>query len=280
MEYFGLTDKGRVRPTNQDIFQIEAREDNQTALLVVCDGMGGANAGNVASRFAAQSFIESAGDALNGTLDETARQNLLTQALKQANETVFSLAGRQPEFRGMGTTLVAALIQGDCATVINVGDSRAYRFDGEAMHQISEDHSYVEEMRRRGKITEADARTHPQKNLITRAVGVEPCVEGDLFEVRLNEKDMLLLCSDGLTGMAEDSRIAEVLANAPTLELAGDALLQLALDGGGRDNITVIVVDMRSDMPCDEDWNVSKIGDDEDIDDALDGTLQTLRVIQ
>ncbi|WP_418127244.1 Stp1/IreP family PP2C-type Ser/Thr phosphatase [Agathobaculum butyriciproducens] len=239
MEYFGLTDKGRVRPTNQDIFQIEAREDNQTALLVVCDGMGGANAGNVASRFAAQSFIESAGDALSGTLDETARQNLLTQALKQANETVFSLAGRQPEFRGMGTTLVAALIQGDCATVINVGDSRAYRFDGEAMHQISEDHSYVEEMRRRGKITEADARTHSQKNLITRAVGVEPCVEGDLFEVRLNEKDMLLLCSDGLTGMAEDSRIAEVLANAPTLELAGDALLQLALDGGGRDNITV-----------------------------------------
>ena len=250
MEYFGLTDKGRVRPTNQDIFQIEAREDNQTALLVVCDGMGGANAGNVASRFAAQSFIESAGDALSGTLDETARQNLLTQALKQANETVFSLAGRQPEFRGMGTTLVAALIQGDCATVINVGDSRAYRFDGEAMHQISEDHSYVEEMRRRGKITEADARTHPQKNLITRAVGVEPCVEGDLFEVRLKRnaegvvklgmlKPMLLLCSDGLTGMAEDSRIAEVLANAPTLELAGDALLQLALDGGGRDNITV-----------------------------------------
>ena len=134
-----------MRPTNQDIFQIEAREDNRTALLVVCDGMGGANAGNVASRFAAQSFIESVGDALSGTLDETARQNLLTQALKQANETVFSLAGRQPEFRGMGTTLVAALIQGDCATVINVGDSRAYRFDGEAMHQISEDHSYVEE---------------------------------------------------------------------------------------------------------------------------------------
>ena len=217
MEYFGLTDKGRVRPTNQDIFQIEAREDNQTALLVVCDGMGGANAGNVASRFAAQSFIESAGDALSGTLDETARQNLLTQALKQANETVFSLAGRQPEFRGMGTTLVAALIQGDCATVINVGDSRAYRFDGEAMHQISEDHSYVEEMRRRGKITEADARTHPQKNLITRAVGVEPHAEGDLFEVRLTEKDMLLLCSDGLTNMVlvEPGRIRVERADCP-----------------------------------------------------------------
>mgnify|MGYP001120715057 FL=1 len=239
MKACGITDVGLQRHENQDTFAVERGAADGQLIAVVCDGMGGANAGNVASRFAAQSFIESAGDALSGTLDETARQNLLTQALKQANETVFSLAGRQPEFRGMGTTLVAALIQGDCATVINVGDSRAYRFDGEAMHQISEDHSYVEEMRRRGKITEADARTHPQKNLITRAVGVEPYVEGDLFEVRLNEKDMLLLCSDGLTGMAEDSRIAEVLATAPTLELAGDALLQLALDGGGRDNITV-----------------------------------------
>ena len=93
-------------------------------------------------------------------------------------------------------------------------------------------------MRRRGKITEADARTHPQKNLITRAVGVEPVVEGDLFEVQLSEQDILLLCTDGLTGMAEDSSIAEVLHNAKTLELAGDALLQLALEGGGRDNIT------------------------------------------
>ncbi len=119
-----------------------------------------------------------------------------------------------------------------------MGDSREYRFDGEAMHQISEDHSYVEETPPRQDHRGGCA--HPSaENLITRAVGVEPCVEGDLFEVRLNEKDMLLLCSDGLTGMAEDSRIAEVLANAPTLELAGDALLQLALDGGGRDNITV-----------------------------------------
>ena len=242
MEYFGLTDKGRVRPTNQDIFQIEAREDNQTALLVVCDGMGGANAGNVASRFAAQSFIESAGDALNGTLDETARQNLLTQALKQANETVFSLAGRQPEFRGMGTTLVAALIQGDCATVINVGDSRAYRFDGEAMHQISEDHSYVEEMRRRGKITEADARTHPQKNLITRAVGVEPCVEGDLFEVRLNEKDMLLLCSDGLVVTATDEEMYEAVGRGDTPEESLEHLLELSKQRGAPDNVTAVLL--------------------------------------
>ena len=155
MEWFGLTDKGRVRPTNQDIYQIEAREENRTALLVVCDGMGGANAGNVASRFAAQVFTESIKAELTSKLDAKKRQDLLTRALDEANETVFSLAGRQPEFRGMGTTLVAALVQGDQATILNVGDSRAYLFDGTRLHQLTEDHSYVEEMRRQGRITEA-----------------------------------------------------------------------------------------------------------------------------
>lgn len=239
MEWFGLTDRGRVRPTNQDIYQIEAREENQTALLVVCDGMGGANAGNVASRFAAKAFAETVSAALDLTLDAGKRQTLLTHALVQANDTVFTLAGRQPEFRGMGTTLVAALVQGEQATILNVGDSRAYLFDGTRLHQLTEDHSYVEEMRRQGRITEADARTHPQKNLITRAVGVEPDVEGDLFEVRLKRGETLLLCSDGLTGMVEDDKIAETLKYAKTLALAGDALLTLALEGGGRDNITV-----------------------------------------
>ena len=239
MEWFGLTDRGRVRPTNQDIYQIEAREDNQTVLLVVCDGMGGANAGNVASRFAAQSFMEAARSSLKEPLDARKRQPRLTPALVQANDTVFSLAGRQPEFRGMGTTLVAALVQDDQVTVLNVGDSRAYLFDGTRLHQLTEDHSYVEEMRRQGRITEADARTHPQKNLITRAVGVEPDVDGDLFEARLAPGEILLLCSDGLTGMVEDEKIAQTLKDAKTLALAGDALLTLALEGGGRDNITV-----------------------------------------
>ena len=239
MEYFGLTDKGRVRPTNQDIYQIEAREENQTALLVVCDGMGGANAGNVASRFAAQVFTESIKAELTRPLDAKERQELMAHALEEANQTVFSLAGRQPEFRGMGTTLVAALVQGGEATILNVGDSRAYLFDGETLRQLTEDHSYVEEMRRQGRITAEVARTHPQKNLITRAVGVEPAVEGDLFEVALRKNEVLLLCSDGLTGMAEDQQIAAAIKNAKTLALAGDALLNLAMEGGGRDNITV-----------------------------------------
>ena len=239
MEWFGLTDKGRVRPTNQDIYQIEVREPSESALLVVCDGMGGANAGNVASRFAAQVFVEEVRPQLDGELGEKTRQQALTAALDAANGTVFALAGRQPEFRGMGTTLVAALVKGEQATILNVGDSRAYLFDGERLRQITEDHSYVEETRRQGRITEADARTHPQKNLITRAVGVEPDVEGDLFEVRLKEDEVLLLCSDGLSGMAEDAQIAQTIRSAKTLALAGDALLTLALEGGGRDNITV-----------------------------------------
>ena len=241
MEYFGLTDKGRVRPTNQDIFQIEAREDNDTALVVVCDGMGGANAGNVASRFAAQSFIEFAGDALSGTLDEKTRHELLTRALDHANETVFTLAGRQPEFRGMGTTLVAALVQGDRATILNVGDSRAYLYHEEELRQISLDHSYVEEMRRRGRITEEAARTHPQKNLITRALGTSPRVKADLFQETVAPGDALLLCSDGLINEVTDQEIQkEVLAGGSPQEIC-QRLVARTLDHGAPDNVTVVL---------------------------------------
>ena len=239
MEWFGITDKGRMRPTNQDIYQIDAREPQQTVLLVVCDGMGGANAGNVASRFAAETFMRTLKDELDGAAASETRRKLLSSALERANDTVFELAGKQPEFRGMGTTLVAALVCGEEATLLNVGDSRGYLFDGETLHQLTEDHSYVEEMRRQGRITEADARTHPQKNLITRAVGVDPVVEGDLFETRLGPNEILLLCSDGLTGMVEDGQIAETLRRAPSLAAAGNQLLSQANEAGGRDNITV-----------------------------------------
>ena len=239
MEYFGITDKGRVRPTNQDIYRLEVRPEKESAFVLVCDGMGGANAGNVASRFAADSFLADAAGALDSAPDEIMRHKTMLHALEKANDTVFGLAGRQPEFRGMGTTLVGAFVQGREASILNVGDSRAYLFDGETLRQVSEDHSYVEEMRRLGRISAEDARTHPQKNLFTRAVGVDATVDGDLFEVELRDTDILLLCSDGLTGMVEDEKIAEVLAKAGTLEDKGRELLTLALEGGGRDNITV-----------------------------------------
>ena len=139
----------------------------------------------------------------------------------------------------MGTTLVSAVTNGSGAVICNVGDSRAYRVGTGRLERITRDHSVVEGLIESGNITAEQARTHPNRNLITRALGPEEHIECDVYDVTLGADERLLLCSDGLTGMAEDSRIAEVLANAPTLELAGDALLQLALDGGGRDNITV-----------------------------------------
>ena len=242
MEYFGLTDKGRVRPTNQDIFQIEAREDNQTALLVVCDGMGGANAGNVASRFAAQSFIESAGDALSGTLDETARQNLLTQALKQANETVFSLAGRQPEFRGMGTTLVAALVRGLRVQIVNIGDSRAYHLGADGIRCVTVDHSLVELMVQRGELTHEQAKNHPSKNLITRAVDTEKQVAADVFSLTAEPGDCLLLCSDGLSNqMADQEILFEVVHGAQKADCC-QRLLDIAKSRGAPDNVTSVLI--------------------------------------
>jgi len=239
MEWFGLTDRGRLRPTNQDIFQIEVNESNHTALLVVCDGMGGENAGNVASKFAIKVFVDTIRPELGHSLPTAQRQTLLLNALERANRQVYGLACRQPEFKNMGTTLVATLIWNDEVTIVNVGDSRAYLFDGTILHQVTEDHSYVADMYRRGQITKQAARTHPRRNLITRAVGVSSTVEGDLFELTLQGSEILLLCSDGMSGMAEDEDMAATMKTPQSLREMGNALVQLALINGGRDNITV-----------------------------------------
>ena len=204
--------------------------------------MGGANAGNVASRFAAQSFIESAGDALSGTLDETARQNLLTQALKQANETVFSLAGRQPEFRGMGTTLVAALVRGLRVEIVNIGDSRAYHINGEGIRQISRDHSVVESMVEKGDITPQEARRHPNRNLITRALGPDTQAQADTFAVAWHPGDFILLCTDGLVNTVSDQEMLFEVLHDGDIESCLDHLMQISLRRGAPDNVTVVLL--------------------------------------
>ena len=237
MKLAGKTDVGRVRQDNQDDYRA-GELPGDAAWALVCDGMGGARGGREASQCAC-SVIERCFQEQYNQCIPGEEETFLKKALLSANRYVFQKALREESLAGMGTTAVCALVRGGKAYLSHAGDSRAYLYRDGKLAQLTHDHSYVQELVDCGTITQEQAEHHPQKNLITRAVGVEPCVEGDLFEVRLNEKDMLLLCSDGLTGMAEDSRIAEVLANAPTLELAGDALLQLALDGGGRDNITV-----------------------------------------
>ena len=201
MESYALTDVGRVRAMNQDyIYASPEPVGTLPNLFLVADGMGGHRAGDYASRYMVENLViylnKHRGTGVVGQLKN---------AIDQVNRGLYKESLSQEEFYGMGCTLVAGVVEDNILYVANVGDSRLYLIHGSLIHQVTRDHSYVEEMRRRGKITEADARTHPQKNLITRAVGVEPYVEGDLFEVRLTEKDMLLLCSDGLTGMAEDS---------------------------------------------------------------------------
>ena len=237
MRACGKTDVGLRRHENQDTFAVE--QGKKLLIAVVCDGMGGAEGGQIASSVAVETFMKEMRALIRADMTAEQLRELASFCVAKANTAVYQRALQDPAYQGMGTTLVSAFVQGRNASIMNVGDSRAYLFDGETLRQVSEDHSYVEEMRRLGRISAEDARTHPQKNLITRAVGVDATVDGDLFEVELRDTDILLLCSDGLTGMVEDEKIAEVLAKAGTLEDKGRELLTLALEGGGRDNITV-----------------------------------------
>lgn len=241
MTAYGISDRGCRRPTNQDAYAVQVREDEGTAVLAVCDGMGGANAGNVASRFAIDTFMERVQEQVSANMSREAIERALRDAAEAANDTVFRLSNRQPEFAGMGTTIVAGVITKEKAMLLNIGDSRAYEIDAKNIVQLTEDHSYVNEMIRQGRIRAEDARTHPNRNLITRAVGVDPRVEGDVYEVDLREGEVLLLCSDGLSGMVEDAKIAEIVRRANGLETAGQALIEAAKLCGGADNITVVL---------------------------------------
>lgn len=241
MTAYGISDKGCRRPTNQDAYALTLKDGDGVAILAVCDGMGGANAGNVASRFALDTFMERVQEQASPDMGREGMERALREAADAANETVFRLSTRQPEFAGMGTTLVAGMIIGDKTLLINIGDSRAYSIDAKNIIQLTEDHSYVNEMIRQGKLRAEAARNHPNRNLITRAIGVDPSVEGDVYEVDLREGDILLLCSDGLSTMVEDEQIAGIIRRAADLETAAKALVEAAKLRGGADNITVVL---------------------------------------
>lgn len=234
MKIWGLTDRGTVREQNQDTFHHWV-EDN-TAALLVCDGMGGARAGNVASALAVQAFTEAI---QHSDAQPEAR---LTVALAQANEQVYQRAHRDPDCRGMGTTLVAALVEGHVAHIINVGDSRAYYLSQNGIRQITIDHSLVQDLLQRGHITPEEARNHPNKNVITRALGVDSKLEGDLFTQELEPGSMLLLCSDGLSNVLEDAELLEVALHGGTPEEGCQRLIGLALERGATDNVTAVLL--------------------------------------
>ena len=223
------TDTGRQRNANEDSLFTDA------PLFVVADGMGGAQAGEVASRAAAESFAQN--------LPSGPPERLLEETIEGANRTIHELARKDPSLAGMGTTITAALVDLDAEEVAigHVGDSRAYRLRDGKFEQLTRDHSLVEEMRRKGQLTDAQAEDHPQRSIITRALGPEPEVEVDLRTVPALAGDVFLICSDGLTTMLDDEKIAHVLGRATSLQSAVKALVDEANRAGGRDNITVVL---------------------------------------
>ena len=222
------TDTGRERTANEDSYFSRA------PVFAVADGMGGAQAGEVASRIAADVFE-------GGNETDIAPEAYLESVTRDANRQINELARRDKERSGMGTTLTAAMVNGDELSIAHVGDSRAYLFREAELRQLTTDHSLVEELRRQGRLTREEAAVHPQRSIITRALGPEPEVIIDTATFPARDGDVVLLCSDGLTAMVNDDRIAEVLGGAETLRQAARTLVNDANAHGGRDNITVVL---------------------------------------
>jgi len=242
MKAYGRTDKGIVRRDNQDHYQIECLSGDQIILCVVCDGMGGAKAGNVASSLAAEMFIKTLKSQPMTLLDEELAEDVMADAMMAANRVVHEEAKSNPDYRGMGTTLVGAVVREQKAHIINVGDSRAYHISKEGIRQITRDHSFVEDMIQRGDITREEALHHPNRNLVTQVVGTEPRVTRDMFEIELQAGDRLLFCSDGLTNLVTDEEILQELETYEDLDKCCEMLITLALAKGGTDNVTNLIV--------------------------------------
>ena len=239
LKTFSITNIGRRRKLNQDyVYTSEQPVGKLPNLFIVADGMGGHNAGDYASKVTVETMVERI-----SASEETERTHILDEAIQAANKLIREKAGESPELEGMGTTVVAATCDGTRLCVANVGDSRLYVANKREIRQITKDHSWVEEMVRRGGMGREEARNHPDKNIITRAVGAEDSVKVDFFAVQLKEGDMILMCTDGLTNMLEDEEIRMILNGARDMVEKAEALVQAANDRGGRDNISVILID-------------------------------------
>ena len=241
MQCWGLTDPGCVRTQNQDVYLIE-KLDGSTMLCVVCDGMGGAKSGNVASSLAADVFVQEVRRNWKHGLDDGRIDQILQNAVKLANFTVFDQARQFEEFNGMGTTLVAALVHGRKATVIHVGDSRAYAITRDGIRQLTRDHSVVQMMLERGELTPEQARTYPGKNLITRAIGTEGSIQSDLTHLTLGRGDSLLLCSDGLSNTMDEQEILFEVVHGVNKQYCCQRLLDIAKNRGAPDNVTSVFI--------------------------------------
>ena len=239
METWGITHRGAVRQQNQDAFASQRLEDGRIIALV-CDGMGGARAGNVASTMAVDLFMRR----FLEQKDEPNDQERMQVSAALANQEVFQRAADDPNCAGMGTTLVAALAGPGEAVILNEGDSRAYHINQEGIVLVTRDHSLVEDMVERGELTREEARNHPHKNLITRALGAEPVLLADCFRQTMAPGDCLLLCSDGLSNVVTEQEMLYEVIHGGEAGTCCQRLLDIALHRGAPDNVTVVLLQM------------------------------------
>lgn len=242
MRAWGLTDKGVVRKENQDAYFLELYRDRDQALCIVCDGMGGAKAGDVASSMAVELTSEYLSHSLKPGMSPRELASVLKKAVEQANKEVFRYAVSNADCFGMGTTLVAAIVEGNTAVLANVGDSRAYRITREGAVRLTRDHSVVEEMISRGEISRDQARTHPVKNYITRAVGTEDKVLCDVYTEELAPGDFLLLCTDGLSNIVSDPELLFEVLYCGEPDDCCTRLMKIAAERGAPDNVTIVLL--------------------------------------
>ena len=237
MNSYGLTDIGKVRNINQDyLYFSDQAVGSFPNLYIVADGMGGHKAGDKASSYAVTRFV-----ALLKNAEPDLPFLTMGKLIRQVNEEIYRLSEMEDRYAGMGTTFVAAAVVGHTAYVMNIGDSRLYYQHDGVLTQITMDHSLVEELVRAGELKKEESRYHPQKNIITRALGVAETVEPDFFMVEVSDGDLLLLCSDGLSNMVEDDKLSEILSLEKTTEEMAKECVDEALFYGGHDNIAVVV---------------------------------------
>jgi PPM family protein phosphatase len=257
----GVTDAGRKRRRNEDSFVREP------PLFAVADGMGGAQAGEVASRLAAAAFRDF------HDADELEPEERVGAIIQEANRRIYERARADAEASGMGTTITAALVVDELIAVGHVGDSRAYRIRDGKIDQLTDDHSLVADLVRSGRITAEEADTHPQRSVITRALGTDPEVDVDTFTVDAQPGDLFLLCSDGLTTMVGDEDVVSIVGRSDSLEAAAKSLVKAANRAGGEDNVTVVMFSVASDASELEDTAVAPVDThgETDLEDTLTG---------
>ncbi len=241
MRICGITDIGCVRTENQDTFRNTVKGNKGFGL--VCDGMGGPRGGKVASSYAADIIFSLVSEKIDD-MDCEKFKEVFSKAVTEANDKIIKSAKEDETYIGMGTTAVAAFVVGRKCVVANVGDSRAYYFSQDKMVQISHDHSMVQELVDEGKITAEDAKNHPNRNIITRAVGAYDSVNVDFFEFELSDDGIVMLCSDGLTNMLDESEILFELDVTTDVGECSKTLVEMAKQRGGNDNITVLLISM------------------------------------